>query len=233
MVPKSERFEMRLEPATVDRIDAWRERQGDRPSRAEAIRRLIDVGLSMSASEGFRLTEGEKLTTWLLTEVLKHQKGYTDHKTVDLLQEAIHGGHYWAVKWILPGILHNHADSPIALREAVGIMDMWSFIEEAFEKLSADELAILENELGHSFTKSFIGFCGNTESEHMGIAQFLVEKMDRFSRFKGREFNSHMPILDRYKRMAAIFETIRPKLIGRGLSVADLIDLLRRPGTAS
>jgi Arc/MetJ-type ribon-helix-helix transcriptional regulator len=85
MVPKSERFEMRLEPATVDRIDAWRERQGDRPSRAEAIRRLIDVGLSMSASEGFRLTEGEKLTTWLLTEVLKHQKGYTDQKTVDLL----------------------------------------------------------------------------------------------------------------------------------------------------
>ena len=45
MSPKSERFEMRLEPETIHEIDEWRRRQADLPSRAEAIRRLVDLGL--------------------------------------------------------------------------------------------------------------------------------------------------------------------------------------------
>jgi uncharacterized protein len=230
MVPKTERFEMRLDPATFDRIDAWRERQGDNPSRAEAIRRLIDAGLSPASGDEIRLRDGEKLTIWLLTELLKQQKGYTDQNMVDLVQEAIAGGHYWALRWNLPGILHNHSDSRISVAETVNILDMWSFIEEAYEKLSDEELATLESELGKHYTAKFIGFCGNTESEHIGITRFLIEKMDRFTRFKGREFNSHVPILDRYKRMLATFATMRSQLIGRGLSVADLLALLRRPG---
>jgi metal-responsive CopG/Arc/MetJ family transcriptional regulator len=42
---KTERFEMRLDPQMVARIDAWRRRQEDLPSRAEAIRRLIEASL--------------------------------------------------------------------------------------------------------------------------------------------------------------------------------------------
>ena len=35
MQPKSERFEMRLDLGTLERVDAWRMRQADLPSRAE------------------------------------------------------------------------------------------------------------------------------------------------------------------------------------------------------
>jgi hypothetical protein len=46
MAPKTERFEMRLETTMIERVDAWRRKQGDLPSRAEAFRRLIGLGLS-------------------------------------------------------------------------------------------------------------------------------------------------------------------------------------------
>jgi uncharacterized protein len=49
---KSERFEMRLDPAAVERIDAWRREQPDLPSRTEAIRRLIELGLGAKREGG-------------------------------------------------------------------------------------------------------------------------------------------------------------------------------------
>ena len=37
---------VRLRPESVSRLDAWAAAQDDRPSRAEAVRRLIDRGLA-------------------------------------------------------------------------------------------------------------------------------------------------------------------------------------------
>lgn len=41
----TERFEMRLTKALIEQIDEWRRQQPDLPPRAEAIRRLIELGL--------------------------------------------------------------------------------------------------------------------------------------------------------------------------------------------
>jgi len=43
--PPSDRFEMRLPREFTARVDDWRRTQADLPSRAEAIRRLVGVGL--------------------------------------------------------------------------------------------------------------------------------------------------------------------------------------------
>jgi hypothetical protein len=45
MAPKTERFELRLEPKMIKRIDDWRRQQSDLPPRAEAMRRLVELGL--------------------------------------------------------------------------------------------------------------------------------------------------------------------------------------------
>jgi len=45
MQAKSERFELRLDPETLDKIDTWRSDQRDVPSRSEAVRKLINAGL--------------------------------------------------------------------------------------------------------------------------------------------------------------------------------------------
>lgn len=41
----TERFEMRANREWVERVDEWRRKQPDIPSRAEAVRRLVDKAL--------------------------------------------------------------------------------------------------------------------------------------------------------------------------------------------
>lgn len=41
----SERFQMRVSPEFLASIDSWRRKQDDLPSRAEAIRRLVEQAL--------------------------------------------------------------------------------------------------------------------------------------------------------------------------------------------
>lgn len=45
MQEKTERFEMRVEATFLAAIDDWRRKQPDLPSRAEAIRRLVEQAL--------------------------------------------------------------------------------------------------------------------------------------------------------------------------------------------
>jgi hypothetical protein len=44
--PKSERFEMLAPPEWFAGLDNWRRHQPDIPSRAEAIRRLVELAIS-------------------------------------------------------------------------------------------------------------------------------------------------------------------------------------------
>ena len=44
-VEKTERFEMRVPALFLKTIDDWRRKQPELPSRAEAIRRLVELGL--------------------------------------------------------------------------------------------------------------------------------------------------------------------------------------------
>jgi uncharacterized protein YfbU (UPF0304 family) len=227
MTGKTERFEMRLDQGVLDRVDAWRSRQSDLPSRAEAIRRLIEDGLEEPDPKDFRPTNPEKLMMWMLSEIMKGQKNY-EKDTVELIQEAIYGGHFWALDWELSGIMHNHVDSKKAVSLVVDVLDMWTFIERAYEGFSAADKKRIASEVGPlGRDPKFHGFDGNHEGEYMTITRFLVEKMGRFESFKGRDFNSHVPVVDRYRVMSAAFEPMRTKLSGRELSVAELIELLK------
>jgi hypothetical protein len=38
-------FQMRASPEFLEAVDKWRAKQEDKPSRAEAIRRLVELGL--------------------------------------------------------------------------------------------------------------------------------------------------------------------------------------------
>ncbi|WP_374380103.1 hypothetical protein [Dongia sp.] len=50
MTPKSERFELRLGIAAIERLDEWRREQPDTPTRSEAMRRLVEVGLETTTT---------------------------------------------------------------------------------------------------------------------------------------------------------------------------------------
>lgn len=227
MAPKSERFEMRLDEDTIERVDKWRAKQDDVPSRAEAMRRLVDVGLSRGSKKAVEFTDGEKLLAMMMRDLYKNfkVKGEIDP---EFIGEVIGGGHYWAPRWDMQGLFHDYEDKPEDVRFVVDVLDMWSFLERAYEKLSAKDKARVEKE-AEPFGKivKFIGFDGINESEHMGIARFLIEQMKRFEQFKSRELDSHMPTLVTYRRMLQVFEPLRKTLDGTNLNADQVIAILR------
>jgi uncharacterized protein YfbU (UPF0304 family) len=227
MPPKTERFEMRLEQNTLDRVDAWRAGQSELPSRSDAIRRLIETGLEGETRPAVKINDGERLILMMLRDMYKTLKVKGDIDP-EFVADAIWGGHYWGLEWQYTGLFHGHEDSRANLSEVVNILDMWSFLEEAYEKMSVDERNRLEKEVGPLGKDiKFWGFDGNNESERLGIARFLIEKMERFTRFKGRDLNSHMPTTAAYDRMSAIFEPMRASLVGRTLGVSQMISILK------
>ena len=229
MPPKSERFEMRLDPTLMNRIDQWSAENGGL-SRAEAARELILHGLDRSNRHGVHFSDGEKMIVAMLSDLQK--KPSEREIDPEEVMSAIYGGHLWALKWDMQGLFHDHVDTPGALSLVVDTLDMWSFIEEAVEALSASERKKLEAEVGPlGKDPKFYGFDGNTENEYLGIASHLINRRDRFQRFKGRELNSHMPVVAEYARMNRIFQPMRASLGSRRpirLSLGEVISLLKR-----
>lgn len=222
-----ERFELRIDEELLTRVDAWAAEQRDRPVRAEAVRRLLEQGIAASSTRAVRFSDGEKALLLMMKDLYAHLKvdGEMDPR---FLADVIHGGHYWAPKWELSGLFHDHVDNPAELSHVLDVLDTWSFIEEAYDKLGPADRKKLEERVGERAKHvRFTGFDGNNEASQGSIARFLIEKMDRFSRFKGRELNSHYPTFTRYSRMAAAFEKIRPTLVGQGLSLDQLAALLK------
>lgn len=226
MALKSERFELRLDEDILARVDSWRGEQSDLPSRAEAMRRLVEAGLGSEAKENVVFSDGEKLIAMMLRDLLRHHKVKSEIDT-EFIQDVIVGGHYWAPRWEMHGLFHDHVDKPDNVRFVVDVLDMWSFIQRAHARLPAKERSRVESE-ADPFGKDvkFPGFDGNNESELISIARFFVEKMGRFTEFKGASFNSHMPTVARYRRMLAVFGPLRKTLVGVDLGTDQLISIL-------
>jgi hypothetical protein len=63
----------------------------------------------------------------------------------------------------------------------------------------------------------------------MSVARFMIDRMERFQEFRGRDLNAHMPTLDAHRRMLLVFE---PILMGGGafggeLSLESMIAIVR------
>ena len=175
-----------------------------------------------------QLSDGEKLILVMLSEIHKALK-IKDGIEPDFVLETIHNNHLWGLTWKYSGIPFSRQEEPHAVKEVVDAMDMWWFIEASYKKLStADKKQLKKDADPFGEIPKFMGFDGNYETEHMSIARYLVEHLDRFGSFKRRDFNSHVPLVERYNRMYRLFEPMRPSLIGNNLlSVRQLTDLLK------
>jgi uncharacterized protein len=229
MGPMTERFEMRLAEDILARVDRWREEQDDVPSRAEAMRRLMEVGLVRSGAETktVKFSDGEKALLIMMREILRHLE-IDSECDAEFLAKVIYGGHYWAPKWDMQGLFHDEEDDPNDVHFVVDVMVMWDHIERGYAKLSKQDKKRVEKD-AHPFGTDvhFRGFDGNNESSLMGIARFLVREMDRFAEFADRELNSHMPTVDMYRRMLKVFTPMRSALAGSGLNATQLVRVLK------
>jgi uncharacterized protein len=221
----TERFEMRLGQSVLEEVDAWRGSQGDLPSRSEAVRRLVLAGLGATRRDRkIEFSDGEKLTITMLCQLFKALKLKSEIEP-EFVEAAIHGGHYWGLEWEYPGVFNGHEDARALVTEVVDVLDMWYFLERGYAKLTKKEK---DRIVAAPFGKNvhFPGFDGNNESEHVGVARFLINQLDRFPEFKGRGLDAHRPTIDAYRRMFSVFEPIRRTLTGGDLNATQITEIL-------
>lgn len=226
---KSERFELRLDEDILARIDGWRSKQEDIPTRAEAMRRLMDTGLARSSPEVIMFRSADKLIIAMLADLYKHLKVKGDVNP-DLVLSALFGGHYWALNWQTTGmpthLFHNHEDRKEDVDFVISVLDMWDFIEASYQTLAKKDKDRMATEV------RFLGFDGhssNNESGLLHIAEFMVQRLGTFkSAFGGRDLDSHVPMAPKYRKMYRVFEPMRPSLMGTaGLSAGQIIEILK------
>jgi len=174
-----------------------------------------------------RISDGEKLILLMLSEL--YEKLEIDGEIEpDFIRSAIFSNNIWAIPWKYSGIPFEDQEDPEIVKEVLDILDMWSFIEHSYEKLSKEDKAYLKKEAApFGEDPKFPGFDGNNESSHMGTASFIVNDLDRFEQFKGRNFNSHCPSLDGHARMLSVFREIRKKMNFGPLPAEELAKILK------
>jgi uncharacterized protein YfbU (UPF0304 family) len=227
MQAKSERFEMRLDPTTIDQLDTWRIGRGD-ISRAEAARQLIEFGLAQDNPPDVRFSGAETVIATMLGEIHRHLK-IENGIDPNFVQAAVTQGHSWALKRKYSGLFPNRHDRPAAVLEVIDILEMWWLIETGYKTLSAADKARIAKDAAPSGSPvEFPGFDGNNEREQASITDVLLNALDYYPDFKTKWAGrvTHTDMLDAYRRMLIVFAPIRPTLIGKTLAAVQIIDLL-------
>jgi uncharacterized protein YfbU (UPF0304 family) len=179
------------------------------------------------------LSQGEKLILLLLCEIKEHLK-VADGTDTELVKEAIFSGNLWGLEWGMPGVFHGSETSEDIVKEAVHILAMWQRLEQSFTGLSKDDKEWLAKNSWLGKDVKFHGFDGNGKIEvhYISASRFLVERLDRFEIFKDRDFNAHMPTLDAYRRMLAVFEPILQQVTNKDFNagqIAKVLDAYKHP----
>lgn len=173
-----------------------------------------------------KLSDGEKLTLLMLTE-LYEKLDVNGEIDPEFIRSAISSDKTWSIPWRYAGIPFEDQKTPPVVKEVLDILDMWSFIEYSYSRLNDEEKSTL-GRMSDIFGKNpkFKGFDGNNETEYMSTAMFLVNDLDRFSEFKGRDFNSHMSVVDAYNRMLKIYAPIVDRNYHQPLTLDQLAEIL-------
>ncbi|MBK5511704.1 YfbU family protein [Pseudomonas sp. TH15] len=179
------------------------------------------------------ITKSEKLILLMLSEIYEK----LEIKSIDtkFLTSAISSGNTWAIEWEIPELRESDQDMPPReVIDVVDYLDMWMFIEDASKSLSQEDREKIESlNLPFGTHLLFPGFDGNNEDRQLTIAKLLIEDMGRFTKFQGRNLNSHAPMLKIYAGMYNTFIPMRDSLAGiRNLTSDQIIEILKAAETS-
>ena len=174
------------------------------------------------------LSDGEKLILLMLSDIHEHLKikGETD---IQFVRSALFNGNLWAMERKFPGIFEPSEPSEEVVTETLDILEMWELIEHSHSELSpeAQEQVTAAAPFGGA---RFMGFDGNNESEYIKVASCLIDELDRYVAFKGRDLNSHLPMsLNGYQRMLVTYKQLKKQALTGGwpgFTAPELIELL-------
>ncbi|WP_273501857.1 YfbU family protein [Paracoccus sphaerophysae] len=172
-----------------------------------------------------QLSKGEKLILAMLSEIYG-KLGIKGDINPKFVTDAICSGQLWSLEWEYDNLLNTTDPSEEVVRETSDFLDMWEFIERGHAALSAADKQRVKDEAAlWGEAPTLRGFDGNNE-DHFRVASHLIDDMNRFQYFKGRDINSHSEVVEVYRRMYRVFHPIRANLHRSGMSADDLIAVL-------
>jgi uncharacterized protein YfbU (UPF0304 family) len=179
-------------------------------------------------AKGMALTTAEKLQLAMLCDLAKPEK--KRELDFQFISAAVSDNDLWALDWKYPG-LRLEVATPPDVQIVCDVLEMWDHLEASFAELGSDDKVRVELESHSGGPPRFLGFDGNNETELMHIARLLVDHLDRWSRFKGRDFNSHFPSVHMHSRFVTAWRPIRDRKVNQmrdyGLSADEMIAILR------
>jgi uncharacterized protein YfbU (UPF0304 family) len=108
-------------------------------------------------------------------------------------RKVVERGYELNYDWIAEDI-SSEVLSEDECRFVLDTLEMFRALKDAYEQLP-DKSAV------DSWTVQFDGFDGNNEAKYLSYARFHCESQNAYKELtKGDDFNSHMPVIDRYKR---------------------------------
>ena len=116
---------------------------------------------------------------------------------------ALENGYTLHYDWMLEHLSDGLTEGECS--EVLDILEMYRAITFALEKIDDDD------DLKEHYLAKFAGFDGNNETELMGYTRYFIVDLDRYSELRRGEypyFNSHAPMLERYRAMIVRWESI-------------------------
>ena len=155
------------------------------------------------------LSDGEKLILLMLSKLYEELdiEGGIDPK---LVHAAIHTGNLWGLEEKYAGVFNKAEPDPLIVTDTVKILNMWNWIEKAYEKISPEDKDRVKTETQSSETDiRFPGFVSDEkEIAYLEVTHFQIDSLGKFKEFKGREENSGLSSMAAYHHMYAVFQSI-------------------------
>lgn len=149
-----------------------------------------------------QLTRMERITLInqyrILSFLDKDSKDYYD-EVIDILSNGYEIFYSQIDQWV-------SEDMPVSdCKFVLDVLDMYRAIFDYIKNNPKDK------EVSKHVRAKFIGFDGNTETNYMGFASFLINKQGKFAEQregkKGKDCNSHCPMVHTYTKMLEMWNS--------------------------
>jgi uncharacterized protein YfbU (UPF0304 family) len=120
---------------------------------------------------------------------------------------------------------------PTVVQEVYDFLDLWRWIDRAYDHLSSDDQQRVRQATGLSNKPGCLGFDGTKEIEYSKTARFMIEHMAYYGESKDRvDIDTHRPMAETYRRMHQAAKAIL-QVVSPGRMTADqLISVLQEGG---
>ena len=126
-------------------------------------------------SEEIKMTEAERLSTFLLTEIAKTpDRRELNDDDLDLIGKAVREGHTWSLRHKFSGIFGSPSADSTKVEQVRRNFQMFSFVERAVANFNQAEQTQFKAQVEpYDNNPRYGGYDGNNEYEY-GIACFMV-----------------------------------------------------------